>query len=159
MKKKGTTMNTNQTIFTKALKEINERTQNNLKFYCDDNCYWLIDSDEIILELPQDFVDESGMNPITWFIDALYKSEKGNSKNKATVIKSKLTKQYKKILGEDNEELILELVGNAKQLQHELEALTNDIEWTRKVGYFLYQVKNSIEELEYDYFIELVEVA
>lgn len=149
----------NQTVFRKAFYEANEKATTKLSFYGDDNCYFLLEYNKVILEIHQDFVDESGMNPINFFISMLYESERGQSKNKATVIKSKLTKLYKKILNEDTDEMVLELVRNAKELQSELEALTSDIEWIKSVAYFLYQIKDSIEHLEYDYFIELIEVA
>jgi len=146
---------------TSTLKDILEQSNKctglNLSFFGDDDFYWLINKDEYILDLPKEVIDESGMNPIKFFITTLYESERGKSKKKSNIIKTKLTKLYSKILNTDNDIDILELVEQGKILNEELKYLETDINWTKKIAHGLYQIKDGLDNLEYDYFIELLD--
>lgn len=147
----------NTTItFKDMLEQSNQCTGLNLSFFGDDDLYWLINNEEYILELPQDLLDESGLNPIDFFITALYESARGKSKSKSTVIKTKLTKLYSKILNADNDTEILELVNQGKCLNEELKSLEADIIWTKSIAYGLYKIKDGVNNLEFDYFIEVL---
>lgn len=106
-----------------------------------DKTLFVLHGDEEVVKMFEDTVEEFE-EPVNFIISCFYENnERAKSKEYVKGLERELDRVFRNILKADDEE-VLSLVKEAKEIKKEKDSLKEDLKWTKEVARNLYSIRD-----------------